>query len=124
MIGDVRFTVELEWHGLIAFYRDHGCNRAAVLAICRAVVARRPSVRDVTPMAVDLVSSAGVGDPGWDDRTIRFSARQVVGGVIEVERHVGCERKDVLDLCDALLDEPDLSELDDTNHYRRTLLAG
>jgi hypothetical protein len=124
VIGDVRFTVELEWHGLIAFYRDRGCSRGAVVAICHAIVAHRPSVHDVTPVAVDAANAAGASDSGWDDRTLRFTARQVVGGVIQVERHVGCERKDVLDLCDAILDEPDLSELDDTNHRRRGLLAG
>lgn len=121
----VRFSVDLGWHGLIAFRRDKGCSRAAVLALCRAIVGQRSLVHDVTPPAVDEeAEAADEDDPEWDERPIRFTVCQRGGGVIEVERECGCEPWDVLDLCDALLDEAYLDDLDDTDYYRRVRLAG
>jgi len=96
-----------------------------MLAICRVIVAGRASVCDVTPAEVDeLAGSRSVGDPYWDGHTIRFAARQRLGGRIEVERECGCSPRDVVDLCESLLDELFLHELDDTHYYRHVKLAG
>jgi len=93
-----------------------------MLAICRAVVGGRARVCDVTQAEVDeLAESRSVSDPYWDDRLIRFAARQRVGGLIEIERDCGCSPRDVLDLCQSLLDsscDGELDELDGTHYHR------
>ncbi|HEY0636505.1 MAG TPA: hypothetical protein VGD67_02555 [Pseudonocardiaceae bacterium] len=124
--GDgVRFIVRLNWRGLVTFRRDRGCGRAAMLAICRAVVGGRARVCDVTPAEVDeLAEFRSVSDPEWEDRLIRFAARQRVGGLIEIERDCGCDPRDVLDLCESLLDGRDLDEVDDTRYHRHIAPAG
>jgi hypothetical protein len=44
-----------------------------------------------------------------------------VGGLIEIERDCGCNPRNVLDLCESLLDsfcDDDLDEIDDTHYHR------
>ena len=128
--GDsVRFVVLLTAEGLVSFRRDWGCGRAAMLAICRAIVAGRASVCDVTPAEVDELAAAKlVANPYWrEDLLLRFSARQRVGGVIEVERDCGCSWRSVVDLCESLLDsfyDDELGELDGTHYHRHIARAG
>lgn len=124
--GSVRFVVRLTESGLVSFRRDRGCGRAAMLAICRAIVGGQAHVCDVTPAEVDeLAESRLAEDPYWrEDLLLRFWACQRAGGVIEVERDCGCDPRDVLDLCESLLDGRDLDELDDTHYHRHVARAG
>jgi len=130
MTGDsVRFSVGLTGEGLVSFRRDRGCGKAAMLAICRAIVGRRISVSDVTPAEVDeLAESRSVANPYWrEDLPLRFEAQQRVGGLIEIERDCGCSPRTVLGLCESLLDsfyDGELDELDDTHYHRHIALAG
>ena len=97
-----------------------------MLAMCRAILAGQASVCDVTPAEVDdLAESRSVVNPYWrENLLIRFTAGQRVGGVIEIERDCGCNPRDVVDLCESLLDEPHLDELDDTHYHRHVAIAG
>lgn len=128
--GDsVRFIVRLTGEGLVSFRRDRSCGRAAMLAICRAIVGGSASVCDVTPTEVDeLAASRLVANPYWrEDLLLRFWARQRVGGIIEVERDCGSSWRTVVDLCESLLDssyDDELDELDDTHYHRHVARAG
>lgn len=97
-----------------------------MLAMCRAIVARRASVRDVTPGEVDeLSTSRSAANEYWrEDLLLRFSARQRMGGAIEVVRDCGTDPCDVVDLCESLLDGRDLNEIDDTHYHRHIAMAG
>ncbi len=120
-----RFVVGVTEEGLVSFRRDWGCGKAAMLAICRAIVGGRARVRDVTPAEVERLAWArSVENPYWrEGLPIRFAARQRVGGLIEIERDCGSSPRDVLDLCESLQDRSQHGELDDTHYHRHVKLA-